>query len=393
MSNTLRPPTARESLTEAELAAVQNHAASHITFSLTLACPLRCAHCIVEAGPDKNSTTMPYAVAEHYAAQMEDLFDYGIRMISFTGGEPLLARRQMQVMSDAAYRAGIVCGVVTAAHWAYSEANADKVVRRFPGIQTWDLSLDAYHKDYLPFEHVRLAYKAACRAGRRGVIRFSYNDPMTAKDREAYDFISSFAGPQDVCSQRLRPVGRANFVQIETSHDGSTLAKPCVTKGLVVRYDGSMAPCCINLVEERSHPFQFGDPLQRPLRDIHHDYMTNPLLQMIRVIGFGELTRWLYEAGLDKCLPSNLPEDVCDLCPHLVTRPEIARYLSDRAAKPENRLRIGILANRILGENQMLQQAIDDLRPRASEIEGFELAEKLLPQVPHSHASAAPCAV
>jgi len=282
------------------------------------------------------------------------------------------------VMSDAAAKAGMICGLVTASHWAYSEKNARAVVAHFPGIHTWDLSLDAWHKEYVPFERVRTAYLAVKAAGPRAVIRFTYNEPMNEADQEAYNYIHTFADAADVCSQRLRPVGRGDFVQIETSRDNTTLAKPCVTKGLVVRYDGSMAPCCINLVEERSHPFQFGDPGTRSLRDIHSDYMTNPLLQMIRVIGFGEVLRWLREAGLDKELPSSMPEDVCDLCPSMVTRPAIAEYLSQRAATPENRLRIGILANRILGENRMLQRAVTELKQQAHEIEGFHLAEKLL---------------
>ncbi|NVO06335.1 MAG: hypothetical protein HXX19_10595 [Rhodoferax sp.] len=106
--------------------------------------------------------------------------------------------------------------------------------------------------------------------------------------------------------------------------------------------------------------------------------MTHPLLQMIRVIGFGEVLRWLREAGLDQGLPAVLPEDVCDLCPSLVTRPAIANYLCARAAQPENRLRIGILANRILGENQLLRRALLELRPLADAIDGFHLAEQLL---------------
>jgi hypothetical protein len=297
-------PTARKTMTNADLARIQNTAGVHLTFSMTLACPLRCGHCIVNAGPEKGDTTMPLEMAERYAAQMRDLFDYGIRMISFTGGEPLLARRQVKVMSDAAAEAGMICGVVTASHWGYSEENARAIVERFSGIHTWDLSLDAWHQEYLPYGHVKTAYLAAKAAGRRAAVRFAYNEPMSAADREAYDFIHSFADPGDVYSQRLRSVGRGDFVNIETAHNDTMLAKPCVTKGLVVRYDGSMAPCCINLVEERSHPFQLGDPGVRPLRDIHEDYMTNPLLQMIRVIGFGDVLRWVREAGLDSSLRS-----------------------------------------------------------------------------------------
>ncbi|NVO06334.1 MAG: radical SAM protein [Rhodoferax sp.] len=234
MSQPLAPePTARATITDADLVTIQNTAGMHLTFSMTLACPLRCAHCIVKAGPKVKGTTLPLEMAARYASQMEDLFDYGIRMVSFTGGEPLLMRRQLKVLSDAAASAGMACGVVTASHWAHSDAAARDVVARYPGIHTWDLSLDAWHKDYLPYDYVRRAYGAAKAAGRRAVLRFTYNEPMSAADREAFDFIHSFADAADVYSQRLRSVGRGDFVPIGRSSDQTTLAKPCVTKGLV----------------------------------------------------------------------------------------------------------------------------------------------------------------
>jgi Radical SAM superfamily/Iron-sulfur cluster-binding domain len=371
-------PNPRATVTLAELAAEQSTARRHLTFSMTLACPLKCAHCIVGAGPDKGSTTMPLAVARQYAAQMPDLFRYGIRMVSFTGGEPLLAKHQLRVLSTAAADAGMACGVVTAAHWATDAAAATQVIDRLPGIQTWDISVDAYHEEFLSLDRARVAYLAAKRSGKRGVLRFAYHEPLTERDRYLLAFIAEFADKADVCSQRIRSVGRASLLRIIGGGDREmTLSKPCVTKGLVIRYDGTMSPCCINLVEERGHPFQLGDARDRPLTDIHADYMAHSLLQMIRVIGFGDLLRWLAEAGIDERLLGPMPEDVCDLCPKIMTNRAWADALASRAAAPENRLRIAILASRILGENDMLHQVVRELQDQSAHIEGFEFAVTL----------------
>jgi pyruvate-formate lyase-activating enzyme len=370
-------PNPHVTLTLDELAKMQAVAGIHLTFSLTLACPLKCAHCIVEAGPELRKTTMPVDVARHYAEQMPELFDYGIRIVSFTGGEPLLAREQLTVLSNAASRAGMTTGMVTAAHWATSEDSAKKIVESLPGIDVWDVSIDSYHEEFLSFDRVRTAYQAAKTIGKRSILRFTHHDPLTSSDKRILDFIKGFAEEGDICSQRIRSAGRASDLPVIEAHDEPTFAKPCWTKGLVIRYDGSMAPCCISLVEDRQHPFQFGDARTRPLTEIHADYMSHPLLQMIRVLGFGEVMRWLKEAGMDEHELGPLPQDVCDLCPRVVSNSRWAPYLTNRAAEPQNRLRIAILASRMLEEHTMLQRTVRELESQADQIEGFELVAAL----------------
>lgn len=377
MENAPAFPEAKRSFTERQLAGLQTAAAVHLTFHLTLACPLKCAHCIVEAGPGLQNTTMPLEIARRYAGQMAELYAHGIRLISFTGGEPLLAREQLQVLSEAAAAAGMTCGVVTAAHWAASERVALRIVDGLPAISIWDMSIDSYHEQFIPAERVRTAYKAVKLREREPVIRFAYHQPMTTRDRELKEFIDSFAGESEICSQRVRSVGRASDLPVINSTDQTTFAKPCLTKGLVIRYDGSMAPCCINLVEERRHPFQFGDATTRPLAEIHAEYLAHPLLQMIRVLGFGPVMRWLEEAGVTKESFGPMPDDVCDFCPKVVTNPKWADYLTARAESPETRLKLAVLARNFLGEPGMLARAVEELRGCSDQIEGYELAERL----------------
>jgi len=366
-----------EKLTSAELVQEQSSATKHLTFSLTLACPLKCAHCIVEAGPDKGHTTMPLEIAQWYASQMKELYDYGIRMISFTGGEPFMARPQLKVMSDACADAGMFNGVVTAAQWATSPRPAKRLVEAFPGIHLWDISLDTYHGEFVAFERVRTAYETVRECGRRAMIRFAYHDPLTPEDQKAMEFVDSFADPYDICTQRVRSVGRAADRPVIESQDQRTFVKPCMTKGLVIRYDGSTSPCCTNLVEERRHPFQFGDPRLRPLRDMHIDYVTNPLLQMIRVLGFGEIVEWLKKAGLESVLPEQMPQDVCDLCPHIMTNKIAANLVSELCARPDNRLKIAVLADQVLGEPEMLRRTVEELRANSENVDGLALAATL----------------
>lgn len=370
----VREPDPRARLSLDELARVQSVAAHHLTFSLTLACPLKCAHCIVDAGPERASTTMPLEVARHYADQMKDLYAYGIHTLSFTGGEPLVARQQLRMISDAAAAAGMSCGVVTAAYWATRRDAADRIVSSLPGLHVWDLSIDAYHEPFVSFDRVRTAYEAVKEHDRTVSIRFSYHDPLNESDKRILEHIHGFAKEAEVCSQKIRKVGRGVDLDLPDSQKFHPWTKPCITQGMVVRYDGSIAPCCVNLVEERRHPFQLGDARSRPLTGLHSDYISHPLLQMLRTIGFLDAIRWLGETDLLEELVSPLPDDVCDLCPKLLTSDRIGIYLSNRAARPENRIRIAVLASRLLGDHEMLRRTVHELRDRGYEFEGFEAA-------------------
>lgn len=339
-------------MTLGELAGFQSIADHHITFNLTLACPLACSHCIVSASPQLGHTTMPLEVARSYADQMPDLAAAGIRSMSFTGGEPFLARRQLKVMSEAAARVGIHCGVVTAGHWGKDRAAADRLVAEFAAIASWDISIDSYHLDWVEMETVLNAICAARDLGRTVSVRFTYTDPPTATDIEIHRAISAIDGVK-VASQRVRAEGRAEELDLARSTRYSPFLKPCLTQGMVVRYDGSVAPCCLNLVESRNHPFQFGDARARPLVAVHRDYRIHPLLKLIRAVGFAELVDWLEADGLiDR---DDLPDDACDLCSQVMQRPEIGERLTEIVTRPGMELRIAMLASRVLGDHEMLR--------------------------------------
>src|SRR5262245_19988434 len=188
-----------------ELATVQRIAATHLTFSLTLACPLRCAHCIVDAAPELGSTTMPVDVASHYAEQMPELAAHGITGISFTGGEPTVARRPLRILADAAAAAGIECGIVTAAPWARTPTLARRTVNDLASIAAWDLSMDRYHEDFVSLDMIRNAYDALFESRRRVTFRFSYSEPLTEDDQRILAFIATMP-EAGFAAQRVRAV-------------------------------------------------------------------------------------------------------------------------------------------------------------------------------------------
>lgn len=349
----MQAPNPKVSLTLEELAACQHLASTHITFSLTLACPLQCAHCIVGAGPDKTKTTMPLEIAEHYATQMSALAERGIEGICFTGGEPFVARRQLTVMAEAAAANGIDVSVVTAAHWAKSAERSKQLVALFPMISCWDVSYDAHHTPWVDITMIAHAVGAIRGEGHTANIRVTYSDPLTEADFAVMQQLREI-NEEDCVAQAMRPVGRGADIHVSTGHGWNPWVKPCLTQGMVVRYDGTVSPCCLNLVESRGHPFDFGDPRRINLAEVHRNFATDPLLQLIRVLGFGPIQEWAAEEGLDHLLPDPVPEEVCELCTAVMHQPELAQMATRRANADDAQIKIAVLAAKLLGETEML---------------------------------------
>lgn len=366
-------PDPKLPLTLAELAQIQRLATTHLTFSLTLACPLRCEHCIVSSSPDLHHTTMPLEIADQYAVQMPALAARGITHVSFTGGEPTVARRQLKVLSAAASAAGMTSAVVTASPWARTEASAERTVEDFPDIAVWDLSVDHFHEPFVSLETVRRAYKVLIAAGRRVTIRLTYTDPDSDDTRRILDFVATLPEAHFAC-QRVRPVGRGLQISVRKVAAYNPWVKPCVTQGLVIRYDGSVSPCCLNLVERRDHTFQYGDATQRDLADIHADFVTDPLLQLVRSLGFAEAIRLLEDDGLGHLVPEQLPSEACQMCEHLMTDTAITGALRERLAAPSNQLKVAVIAAKSLGEPQLLDAVLERYADHLGDIPGYDEA-------------------
>jgi organic radical activating enzyme len=342
-----------------ELTEQQRLSAQHITFSLTEACPLQCRHCIVNTVSAADKTrTMPLERAQLYARQLTGLKEQGVRLVSFTGGEPLLASRQLRLLSDSAGAEGMECTVVTACHWAGSEAAADGTLANFPAIANWQLSMDVFHEEFIPWDNVIRAARAALIHGRRPLIRMAASVPLTEGHLDLYRRIQS--GLPEAVRIVVQPVtlnGRGKSVETElTSAPAQAPAWPCIPNGMVVRFDGTLAPCCGGLADQRSgHPFQYGNADATGLLNAHMQWCADPLLQLIRTAGFGPVLAWVREISPEHELLHAIPEHPCECCLGLWRDPALGPEIRRRAELPQNRNKIAALTQIVFGETFMKQ--------------------------------------
>jgi pyruvate-formate lyase-activating enzyme len=340
-----------------ELQDYQSQHSQHITFNLTESCPLRCSHCIISTVPaSDHSRTIPMWRAETYAEQLPALARRGIRFISFTGGEPLLARRQLKILSQAAQAVGIECHVVTACHWATSEANAERVVESFPGLTCWHVSTDVFHSEYVSVDNVMRAAAAATKLGREVVIRLSLTTPETPEMTSIFNLLRESLPNVPIIAQPIIGMGRGASVvtELETA---DVPAFPCIPTGMVVRFDGTVSPCCGGLVDTREgHPFQYPSPDSVGLDEAHRIWCTDPLIQLIRAVGFAPLIPWLEEIAPDNRALKDRPRHPCEFCVRMWSDPSVGEAVRERISRGENRTKVAHVVREVFGETFMQEE-------------------------------------
>lgn len=322
------------------LLALQRLAGSTMVFSVTRRCPLKCSHCIVSSGPDVRGPTLSEADARSWSEQLGALKEAGVRHLTFTGGEPVLALPAIRVLSEAAASLGMSTAVVTSAAWASSAKSAAHVVDKLVHISHWDIGYDRFHESEIPFERLGHAVAALRSKGAHFSIRACVDDPPSPSDVALLDRLRATVGDGvRIYQQRTRRIGRAAALLDDTPAPQSLPPEPCLSTGPFVREDGSVGPCCSGLAYEARgrHPFEFGTVQQDGLVACRQRWAADPLLRLLRLIGFRVPVAWLAEDGRRHLLPApTLPASACELCVALWDADgHVASFLSEKAARPE----------------------------------------------------------
>jgi hypothetical protein len=295
--------------------------------------------------------------AQSYAAQLPALARRGVKYMSFTGGEPLLARRQLETFVREGHAAGMECHITTACHWATSDAAAERVIASLPEITHWGLSTDAFHSDYVSPDNVIRAAKAAKKLGRTVLLRLAFSVPETPETIAIYERLSEALPGFPILAQPLIAMGRA--AEIPTQHDTADAPEaPCFTTGMVVRFDGTVSPCCGGLLDTREgHPFQYGNVDALGLEAVHRAWCTDPVLQLIRASGFGSLMAWIAELAPEHPVLADTPKLTCEFCTRVWKDPTVGPAIRQRLEKEENRAKVAALVREVFGERFMLEES------------------------------------
>ncbi len=101
--------------------------------------------------------------------------------------------------------------------------------------------------------------------------------------------------------------------------------------------------------------------------DIVSRWRVHPLLQTIRLLGFGPILDWLRDEGVDDMYRRVLRHRSCELCVQLLKDPELADWAMQHASTLTHRVKLAYALKTRFDENWL----DEDLRHEAIELLEF----------------------
>ncbi len=188
-----------------------------IVWNITSACNLRCVHCYASAGSAQGELSTKQGLE-----LIATLKDYGVPVILFSGGEPLI-RKDLPTLIDAAIKHGMRSVIST-----NGTLISKDMAMRFAdlGLSYIGVSLDGLGEVNDTFRGVSGAYKDALRgiyhAMREGIkvgLRFTMNRRNVDQIKGIFDLMEKEGIPR-ICFYHLVYTGRAKeIMEDDLSHE------------------------------------------------------------------------------------------------------------------------------------------------------------------------------
>ncbi|QNE04733.1 radical SAM protein [Croceicoccus marinus] len=343
-------------LSAASMLSLQRSSASHIGISVTRACPMGCAHCAASALPASRwrSETISKADVKAYCDEFALLYKTGVRRLSLTGGEPILVLPLVEQLAGAAHAAGLEVTLVTGLFWAKSDSGRRRVIQRLSCVDHWNISWDLFHRSEVTFEECIAAATLLRQAGKSVALRYTTANPASDDDLDTIvELAARLPEKCEIAVQETRPVGRAGIGTERFPMQDEPPRWPCLSTGPIVLPDGSARPCCSSLYDapRDKHPFA-ARTAEHGLADLYERWRSDPLMTLIRAIGFEPLLNALRKDFPQHALARGNPAHPCDLCVALWEDPELREALPAKLRKPGVTERVESAARQIFEQEK-----------------------------------------
>jgi MoaA/NifB/PqqE/SkfB family radical SAM enzyme len=311
-----------------------------LTFIITLRCPNECLHCLVDAGPEREEemNTVDLLTWIREAARYPN-----IRCIAIGGGEPFFYKKLPVVIAEARHR-GLNVGVLTSAYWASDVSVAKEMLNELGHLTYLGISTDRFHQRYVSIERVRNAIIAAREVGVSEIaINVNYLREKESMLEEVKTELGMDLSRIKVFTSPVIPVGRAAREIPWKSFpfkEGFT-KKVCQAINYPSVFPTGIVHACagpLTALGEKD-PLVLGNLYEESLSKIlNREKQEHYLVHALRLWGPYTLAHWTMEAGLEEHLRGHyIPDDPCDLCCDLFSKPEIVQFLQEKMKEPSLR--------------------------------------------------------
>jgi hypothetical protein len=298
--------------------------------SITMRCPLRCDHCITRSGPEVDDE-MTVEEGLKYLRDAAGFIDH----VSFTGGEPLLKRRRLEILVQEAHDLGYIVSVMTSGYWGAKKAEARKILTRLRdrGLQFLGVSLDRFHLAYVS-EDCCVHIAEVCDELEIPLAVRTIVDNGDDYGAHVAEILSHTRATVNV--NWMVSLGRAQ--KLSTASFRVSDRPPRETCETVTAVDvvpgGEVYACCgPGLYMKRHNPLVLGNAQEENLGRILRRGLDNPFMKVINCRGPSALLDDLKAIGREDLVPVRRKyRDACQACLDVCNRPAAVEALAGHYA-------------------------------------------------------------
>lgn len=328
-------------------------------FEITTRCPLKCAHCIVDSGPQRHE----HVSIDSLKHWLSDTALNSLDTLVATGGEPFLFPKALEFISDAAHRMARRFRVITSASWARTLSQATRTLSHI-SIDHLIVSFDQYHEAYLPFDCAINAIIAATHSGVSTTVNVTA--PMIDLCRTVRDVQSrlttqlgaEMAGCVQVTGQPLLSAGRSFSAVYKGGSTWSTFDECQMVAKHIVKADGAVVACCgppAYMTGPATELLTLGSLSNSSVADVLEHAKGSWLLRALRALG----PAFLYElAGLPSRI-GTVFDTRCSLCVDVLSDEACRTAILTRLEEPQVRRQISLATALKFGDLSLLELDLD----------------------------------
>ena len=302
--------------------------AIHVTYT----CPLACAHCCFNSNP-KNQDRLDISVI---LKSIEQLNKNEIKLVAFTGGEPLLLGPDLVKAVQAAKARGFTTRVVTSAYFGRKKEYAAKRLESLAraGLDQISISWDDYHEEFVEFGCVANVFHESVRLGLQTAINIVQDNSSFWNAEMVRAKLGLTPDSEHViCESSLNKTGRAERA-LETKELRETrTVGPCpyVLTGPTVSAKMKLLACCgvipntsALVIDDNYSPENLNSAIESSVK--------SPLLNWLYLRGPYSIIEFIGEHFLIPFPDKTEIGGNCEACKLLFETDEISRHIPDALA-------------------------------------------------------------
>jgi MoaA/NifB/PqqE/SkfB family radical SAM enzyme len=329
----------------------------NIGMLITYKCQVACPHCIVDAGPHRREE-IDLIEASGWLQQIVEYKFGEIKGVSLTGGEPFYDIDTFRSIIDLGNAAGLFMTAVTNAYWATTLIEAIEVLKSLPSLGMLGISTDVYHQEFISFERVANAIRAADIVHIPIQISVCTESKMDPGYQEIMRKLLQITHKDTIDTVITYPVGRAAAIMTpEYRRDVDPPISACTAAGSPILFpDGRVIACIGPLINlSFDHHLVLGNLREDTLENILNRAQVNPILHAIRIWGPHRLLELLERKTETKLLDQFIENNICDICYRLFSSRECKKLIESFAVDREFIQMIAYARAFYLRENEMLE--------------------------------------